>query len=182
MIAMLSRYYSLRQSGVYRLSQLILRHVGKLLLFSALFLLGYPLVKYGYFAYQQHQQTKEIAKLHATVAEQQIRFEQSMPSFHQQAPEENLALLNQQLHTLFSEQKIPIERLQWQFDGGKTLELVSNATTAQILAAIETINRLPNLRFTEVRLLKLNYEQKIQLHATLIPFSPPAPQLNKEAQ
>lgn len=182
MIAQITPYYTRRQSLIYRSAYVLQSHFSLVLVLSIASILSYPIGKYSYFRYQQHQKQAEIVHLSENIAQQQSRLLKLSPATTPISQEENLTDLNQQIQRIFNQHQIPIESLQWQFDGSKTLRLTANSTTSKILVVIEALNAIPALRFNEIRLIKLNYEQKIQLQATLTPVSPIPHPLNEEAQ
>lgn len=75
--------------------------------------------------------------------------------------------INQQLENLFQKQKIEVNNMQWELEQDKQINITLIQKAKPLFELIHQLNQIDYLRMKELTLTRLDYQQLVQLNATL---------------
>lgn len=75
--------------------------------------------------------------------------------------------INQALETLFQQQQVEINHIQWELEQDKQINITITQKAQALFEIIHQINQIEYLRIKEMTLTKLDYQQLVQLNAIL---------------
>lgn len=161
-------HYLTPESVVFQAISKINRYYKKIILSLGLFLLFYPIVKAVNLAqqltnleYKLKNSTLETTEkerlLQATLAEKGNNgYENLTPT-----------KINQQLESLFQQQQIEVNNMQWELEQDKQINITLTQKAKPLFELIHQLNQIDYLRMKEITLTRLDYQQLVQLNATL---------------
>lgn len=75
--------------------------------------------------------------------------------------------INQQLEILFQQHQVEINHIQWELEQDKQINIALTQKAKNLFELIHQLNEIDYLRIKEITLTRLDYQNLVQLHATL---------------
>lgn len=166
MIDYLASYFYQSQSWPYQLGEGILRHFYKIFGLFGLMLTAYPLWLLSYYSFPSALEAEQ-AMLYEQLESRQKILAVLREKQNTSAQVQNFAEINQQIKQVLQQNHIHSETLQWQFEGGRMLNLSTVQTSENLLNAVADLNRIEHLSFLDITLTKLHQNRLVEMNALL---------------
>lgn len=87
---------------------------------------------------------------------------------NQNSKENNLTHINSTIQALAQKHRLNIEKLQWNLEQGKSIELSIMSNSRSLFDFINAINQIPYLKYNIITLIKSKQDRKVEMNTTLV--------------
>lgn len=140
-----------------------------ILIILSLFLISYPIINMANFHFKKKDVLQAINEKTQLLNQYNHYYSELLEKeniLHQK--DHNLIHINESIQKMAQNHHLQIDRLQWNLEQGKSLEIRLIHTSNALFNFINTLNQHPYLKFNRVNIIKSEQERKLELNAILV--------------